>query len=74
MKLRPKTSYLVSVRVKHGDRLPYLVTVETNDDVGAMLLAQLLKEHDPEVDLMEVSMTRETRDIAVRKWPRKRKS
>lgn len=74
MKSEPKKSYIVSVRVKHGDRLPYRVDVETSDDIGAMLLAQLLKEHDPEVELMEVSLTRETLDLTVRKWPRKRKS
>ncbi len=67
-------SYIVAVCVKIGDGSSYRVDVETEDEVGAMLLARLLKEHDPEVLLMEVSKTRKTRTLHVRGLPRKRKA
>lgn len=74
MKSEPKKTYVVAVCVKLGDHEPYRVDVTTDDEIGAMLLAQLLKEHDSEVLLLERSETTERRTLRVRKWPRKRKS
>ncbi len=68
------SSYIIAVCIKQGDAPSYRVDVETEDETGAKLLAQLLKEHDPEVELREVIKTRKTRILPVRPWPRKRKS
>ncbi len=74
MKSEQKKTYVVAVCVKLGDLEPYRVDVTTDDEIGAMMLARLLKEHDPEVLLLERSETTERRTVPVMKWPRKRKS
>ena len=61
-------TYMVAVTVRCGNG-SYSTRVTTQDEDGAFLLARLLKEHDPEVRLTEVteSTTTTTRDIPIKK-------
>ena len=43
--------YVYPIKSDAQYALDYRVDVETEDETGAKLLAQLLKEHDPEVEL-----------------------
>jgi hypothetical protein len=61
-----KKTYHLAVCIKRSGYGTYLVEAEIKDEYGAMLLAQLLKEHDPEVSLMEIAETEDVRHVPVR--------
>jgi len=48
--------------------LSFRVDLDVDSEEGAMLLARLLQDHDPDVLLKEITKKSEYRELKIKKW------